>query len=560
MAPPTGLEVAQQASSDHKAENMEKLEAYIQGKLKLLKFTLGKTDEVLESNTALAINRHRDALNTLVGSIDQLKLQVLEEMFKNSETDEVIATWTAGIETQVAEVDTKVTYRNQQLTRIKAEEDHKAKESEKILKTKEREEQLEFERAQLKQKLEFELKIEECKKNRATKASEVKTSVAQHMKFPKLTITKFNGSHTDWLRFWNIFEAEIDKCSDLAGVTKFVNLKDLLEPKVRAGIDGKTSEIVNAYVRNITALPIISGTNPVKIHQFYEKLLFNVQALETLGKLKEVNGYVRTSLDKLEGIRGDLVRTDDDWREWDFTKFVDALRKWTERNPLPVKSTDKNQDTHPSRRTSRDPVYNTQQGDIRLRACVYCDSADHRKHECNKITEPSQRRKILIPKRLCFNCTGADHKVTECKSRRTCFNCKRRHHTSICDSQTMENSMMAAQNGDGPVVYPVVVVEVAGVKRRALLDSGAGSSYTSAALLKKIGAKLHHSGMRKIEMMLGSVNGTMEVYRIKLQSMNGDFEMEADVTKVEKPATYDVGEPSLQEAQRETSASEGRDY
>ena len=555
VAPPTGLEVAQQASSDHKAKNMEKLEADIQGKLKLIKFTLGKTNEVLESNSALAINRHRDALNTLVGSIDQLKLQVLEEMFKNSETEEVIATWTAGIETQVAEVDTKVTYLNEQLTRIKAEEDHKAKESEKILKTKEREEQLEFERAQLKQKLEFELKIEECKKNHATKASEVKTSEAQHTKLPKLTITKFNGSHTDWLRFWNIFEAEIDKCSDLAGVTKFAYLKDLLEPKVRAAIDGlpfssegymraknllkskygKTSEIVNAYVQNIMALPIISGTNPVKIHQFYEKLLFNVQALETLGKLKEVNGYVRTSLDKLEGIQGDLVRTDDDWREWDFTKFVDALRKWTERNPLPVKSTDKNQDTHPSRRTSRDPVYNTQQGDIRLRACVYCDSADHRTHECNKITEPSQRRKILIQKRLCFNCTGADHKVTECKSRKTCLNCKRRHHTSICDSQTMENSMTAAQNGDGPVVYPVVVVEVAGVKCRALLDSGAGSSYASAALLKKIGAKLHHSGMRKIEMMLGSVNRTMEVYRIKLQSINGDFEMEADVTKVEKP-------------------------
>jgi len=67
--------------------------------------------------------------------------------------------------------------------------------------------------------------------------------------------------------------------------------------------------------------------------------LFNVQALETLRKLKEVNGYARTSLDKLEGIRGDLVRTDDDWREWDLTKFVDTLRKWTERNPLPVKST-----------------------------------------------------------------------------------------------------------------------------------------------------------------------------------------------------------------------------
>ena len=40
-------------------------------------------------------------------------------------------------------------------------------------------------------------------------------------------------------------------------------------------------------------------------------------------------------IDKLEGIRGDLVRTDDTWQDWDFPKLVDALRKWTERNPIP---------------------------------------------------------------------------------------------------------------------------------------------------------------------------------------------------------------------------------
>ena len=49
-------------------------------------------------------------------------------------------------------------------------------------------------------------------------------------------------------------------------------------------------------------LPVISGANPVKINQFYEALSFNVQALETLGKLREVNGYVRMSIDKLPGI------------------------------------------------------------------------------------------------------------------------------------------------------------------------------------------------------------------------------------------------------------------
>ena len=29
-----------------------------------------------------------------------------------------------------------------------------------------------------------------------------------------------------------------------------------------------------------------------------------------MGKLKEINGYVRLALDKLKGIRTDLVRTD----------------------------------------------------------------------------------------------------------------------------------------------------------------------------------------------------------------------------------------------------------
>ena len=95
--------------------------------------------------------------------------------------------------------------------------------------------------------------------------------------------------------------------------------------------------------------------------------------------------------------------------------------------------------------------------------------------------------------------------------------------------------MTATQIGDGPVVYPVVVVEVAGIKCRALLDSGAGSSYASAALLERIGAKPHHSGLRKIEMMLGASSRVMEVYRVKLNSVKGNFEMEAEVTKVEEP-------------------------
>ena len=119
--------------------------------------------------------------------------------------------------------------------------------------------------------------------------------------------------------------------------------------------------------------------------------------------------------------------------------------------------------------------------------------------------------------------------------------------------------MTATQIGGGPVVYPVVVVEVAGMKCRALLDSGAGSSYASAALLERIGAKPHHSGLRKIEMMLGASSRVMEVYRVKLNSVKGNFEMEVEVTKVET-APHNDRQPSLQEARRETPSSKGHDH
>ena len=68
------------------------------------------------------------------------------------------------------------------------------------------------------------------------------------------------------------------------------------------------SEIVNAYIENILALPFISGTQPAKVHDFYEALLYNVQSLETLGKTSECVALVRGILKRLPGIKAELVQ------------------------------------------------------------------------------------------------------------------------------------------------------------------------------------------------------------------------------------------------------------
>ena len=59
------------------------------------------------------------------------------------------------------------------------------------------------------------------------------------------------------------------------------------------------------------SLPTITDTGVGKIHDFYEKLVTHSQALDTMGKLKKVNGCVILTHDKLRTNRADLVRTYD---------------------------------------------------------------------------------------------------------------------------------------------------------------------------------------------------------------------------------------------------------
>ena len=186
---------------------------------------------------------------------------------------------------------------------------------------------------------------------------------SSNTKLSKYVISKFTGELTDWLRFWNQFQAEIE-AADIPAVTKFSYQKELLQARVRVCVDslpltsegyeraknilttkyGKDSKIVNGYIHNILLLPQIEGSNTKEIHQFYEKLVWNVQALETLGKLKEITGYVRVTIDNLGG---DLVRTDDAWQEWKFSVLIEALRQWTVRNP--INSEEKNTDKNPKK-------------------------------------------------------------------------------------------------------------------------------------------------------------------------------------------------------------------
>ena len=158
-------------------------------------------------------------------------------------------------------------------------------------------------------------------------------------------------------------------------------------------------------------LPTIMGENPREVEEFYKRLLFNVQSLETLGKLRDVAGNVRAVLDKLKGIKSDLVRGHERWQEWDFRQLLKALKRWKDVNPV----TDASQ----SEIQRREPTYSPKEKNVKndgflrrrsyqtrldigkqMHGCVYCDKTGHFSANCPKVISVGDRKKDPQPKAI----------------------------------------------------------------------------------------------------------------------------------------------------------------
>ena len=53
---------------------------------------------------------------------------------------------------------------------------------------------------------------------------------------------------------------------------------------------GKPTVVANVHIKCITPLPIITGTQRNRVREFYEKLIGSAKALDTMNKLKDING------------------------------------------------------------------------------------------------------------------------------------------------------------------------------------------------------------------------------------------------------------------------------
>ena len=155
--------------------------------------------------------------------INSLKMEILEAMIKNENTEEEIEQWTENDRTAVAIYDAQIEEIENRIITLKREKEaDDAEQEERRIQRR-----LEEERRILEMQIEVKKKDEREKEEKKKEYSLLNDCKFSKTKLSKLVITKFDGTHFDWSRFWNQFERQINKC-DLPQVSTFSYLQQLV--------------------------------------------------------------------------------------------------------------------------------------------------------------------------------------------------------------------------------------------------------------------------------------------------------------------------------------------
>ncbi|KAK3732380.1 hypothetical protein QZH41_017179 [Actinostola sp. cb2023] len=162
-------------------------------------------------------------------AVELLKIEVEESKLESGESIEEILEWGHQIDEKIALADDDMSTLSKCMKEYNTWEENERIKKQDMISTRQREEQLMFE----KEKLEMRAKFGGDAKDAVSKTFTDNPRV----KLPKLQITPYDGKLENWLGFWNKFEAEVDQIS-MPTVTKFAYLKEMVEPKVLCAIDG----------------------------------------------------------------------------------------------------------------------------------------------------------------------------------------------------------------------------------------------------------------------------------------------------------------------------------
>jgi len=283
------------------------------------------------------------------------------------------------------------------------------------------------------------------------------SNTSMYHKLPKLNLPTFGGNVLDWQPFWDSFSAAVHENLSLNDVQKFNYLKSQLygeANKCIAGLQitntnyaqalhilkqrfGQTHKIVNAYMQSLINLPNPTP-NISNLKDFYDSMENYIRGLEGIGETHETYGslLVPIILNKLPSIvRENMVRAHGNDR-WSLPSLRDAIQ-----HEITIKEAGQSvncDNLEPNFTPTSAFIASAKRNrNLTSKPCIFCNEV-HAPSVCYKVKGIDDRKRIIKEKQLCYNCLG-NHRVADCKSDKTCKNCGKRHHTSICSKRQVQS-------------------------------------------------------------------------------------------------------------------------
>jgi hypothetical protein len=541
-------------------EGEKKLEDEINKEISKLKYFLEEAGELIESRDYDEMGILEKRAEKIINKLTDIIAQTEEMKLDNGTTPRTVRQWKKDVRSSYLSL---VQEKDNLSREIKAKHDELERESERRQTELEekrqeqherrmaelRERQDEHERRLWERKLEAELHLTKKKLEMENSARETTA------KLPKLKITPFKGTPTDWVRFENIFLTQVHQ-KPITDGEKFGYLLEMVCQKVRDKIAnlkpgevgyktawdrlkkeyGQTKLVVNSHVDEIVNLPVVKGYNYTKIREFYEALSRNHDALLTLGEGDMLTGFVMTTVNKLPQVKPDLVRTDDDWENWDMAALIEEIRKWLGRHKV-----------DPGETRKEGAWFASKGGKPLTPVCVFCKK-DHWGGDCKTVVTLEARKKFFVDNQLCFNCGRQGHRASKCHSR-GCVKCKARHHTSLCDQGNNARTPPVFTGYTSPVegqtLPPMIPINIKGRTLWAYLDSGSSRNFISSEAVRELKLTPVRHETREIVTLSGTTKQSMPIFEVTIASLDGQANETIELTGSKMPDFTTIRRPNL---------------
>ncbi|UYV81404.1 hypothetical protein LAZ67_20001094 [Cordylochernes scorpioides] len=383
------------------------------------------------------------------------------------------------------------------------------------------------------------------------------------VKLPKLIISKFYGNFSEWLTFWNSFDAAIHQNNSLNPIDKFNYLKshlggtalntvegfalsaDNYEKAIKLLKDrfGREDILISRHMNNLLSMrPLKTSSDVRTFREPFDNLSVQIRSLESLNVSIDVYGQLLCPI-IIKLLPADLnlelnKELPTGYVINDLITFLE--RQLHGRGVLETKST---------RFYNEKPIATASEllnSVHKSNECVFCGKDNHGSPKCDFAANISlnEKRSLMKKKGLCYKCLWPSHLTKFCRNVVRCSICNMSSNLDVMctkrildrggssKSPTVQDETLANLSTSPDVLLPTLRVTLKGNRTektaRAIIDTGSQRSYILHSTAMEMEYEQSRREFFRHSLFGGSSTDVVEheVYTIHLSDINNSYRCE----------------------------------